>query len=891
MRTFAVTFTQNTGLYQNPSASSISATGSVVQLGPWSRDAEKELTRVNASDQALTLTDPDGSIWAWIRDQLPAVDGGAPSLYPPWITVDIDGQREFTGLAPARSISRDVKTGKIWLTAQDWSSGLASKYLGAERAEDDDNHDLNPWLRPYPVGTTARAGVEVHEGLAPWATAYISSCNTGRDQICFPEPCNWIAVGDLLSAVTPRGNFTDLKVLTVERNADGGSSWPFQNGTCRVTLGRQIWPLSTPTTLLSDYVGTFTRGSSAASPQHYFKVLTQVGSNADAPCHVLDLDTVDGIVPGDQLELIHTANSQSWTALQVDAGTRQVVTREEVRDLAVGDQVFFTKESLADLVLVDARLLLARAAAPYAVDLTRYVPPRLPVPVLAWLPLRPLVGADLTSVRDLDAGLASLRVYGAQASAWDGTPEAGWGTASNAVSRAVWSEQVLAAPASLMPNETATLVPDAPARGRVVDNKIRRLTTDQSEEWDPVTAETPTGVLVYDYLLMRKILITRTEIQTSPWNGSAWGGMTTLPLAGGSVFEACVFPGHPGNLLTVNSQGLRCLTLPAGTSSNVVPVHAGHLRTTPWGAYLVGTTGYGRIMLAAGVLSIQWLEVTASGNSLYPATFQGLSETEIVVMARFEGIPATDDKPVTETHLLRLSATPGTDTASAVLASEKVLDGAPRTLGALRDPSMPERVVGHCGGRLFSISRTLPVAYAIERFTPSGLKAQELIEHICQILNAVAVPDPLGTLHIISRGVVEDPIQLTVDTVEIQETRAWEHFYSLVRVSSAKDDTVLSDVAGAQKGGEVLEYSAHPLLWTQSGCDALAHSLASFFGVFRRAQTVRWFWTDASSASPWERLPPVATVQVNGDPTKWLVLGIEDDRVHGRANATLVEVF
>jgi hypothetical protein len=335
------------------------------------------------------------------------------------------------------------------------------------------------------------------------------------------------------------------------------------------------------------------------------------------------------------------------------------------------------------------------------------------------------------------------------------------------------------------------------------------------------------------------------------------------------------------------------VNLPGGATSNLFPVPEiamdSVLRTTPWGAYLVGGQGYGRVTYAGGVLGLDWVTLTDAVQSFFPGTFQGVDQDQVVVLARFDG---TDNslKQVTETRLLRLAATPGGNAQAAVLSTEKILDGVPRTAGAVRDPSQPDRVVGHCGGRLFSISRTIPVCYALERFSPAGMKAMELIEHICQVINAVAVPDPVGVLHIVSRALAEAPIAIQVDQAELLETRAWEHHYSVVRVSSAKDTAVYADAWG-DPGGDVLEYSQHPLLWGQSGCDAVAQRLSAWFGKRRRYRQEKWVWYDPNAPAPWESLPPLATVQVNGGTDKWLVIGLEDDRVRGEARVKLVEVL
>jgi hypothetical protein len=687
------------------------------------------------------------------------------------------------------------------------------------------------------------------------------------------------------------------KIIAVGQVNSGGVYDPNYWWATTEGLGQDIWDHIHKNSAVN-ISATFTRVAQTSDLRSYYIVTKTVASDAKG-VYVLDLDQVDGINPGDILTTLGTATAQTWTVLQVDAQNLQVVTKEEVTNVVANvSHVFFSTDALQDLVLDDARMAIKRAVSlniqtpnPYSVDFSRYVPPTVPNPVLVWLPLRPLDSQDISTVRDLDQGLTTFQVFGSGASAWRGTPEAGWTALGSAGAQAPWSGQLLTAPASIMPWEGPTLAGTLPLRNVVYASGIRDV-----NGFTNTSGAIPANNLVYDYLQMRRIQIkSDRSITINAWSGTAWGSATTKTWPGAvPVLSASVFPGQSGSILGLTSAGLQLVPLPNGTASAVlgVPTAASDavLVTTPWGVYLIGSKGYGRVTYAAGTLSLNWLTLAENSQSFFPTTFTGLSATEIMVMARFDTDPSTDGQKVTtETHLLRLSANPGSDAAAAVLGTEKLMDGVPRLVGALRDTTQPERIIGHCGGRMFVYGRTLPVSYAIERYTPSGLKAIELIEHVCQILNAVAVPDPLGCLHIISRGNLGNVYPITVDRVEIRDTSTWEHFYSVVRVSSAKDASILADAWGT-KGEDVLEYAQHPFLWTFSGCAAVAASLSSWFGVRRGYREERWFWTDTNSAAPWEALPPVATVQINGESTKWLVLSLDDDKVGGMATVKLVEI-
>jgi len=76
----------------------------------------------------------------------------------------------------------------------------------------------------------------------------------------------------------------------------------------------------------------------------------------------------------------------------------------------------------------------------------------------------------------------------------------------------------------------------------------------------------------------------------------------------------------------------------------------------------------------------------------------------------------------------------------------------------------------------------------------------------------------------------------------------------------------------------------------QGGSGAMARALHTWFSTPRRVQTQTWVWWDVDSPAPWESLPPLARVKLNHLPTVWLVLALEDDKLRGTANVTLLEV-
>lgn len=344
-------------------------------------------------------------------------------------------------------------------------------------------------------------------------------------------------------------------------------------------------------------------------------------------------------------------------------------------------------------------------------------------------------------------------------------------------------------------------------------------------------------------------------------------------------------------LLYVGDAGLCGVVLPGLTSAtNVLSLTTsqmdGKLVTTPWGAYLVSSRGYGKITIAGTTLSMAWVDLLAADDgAIAPSTFAGIDSNYVTVIARMDAMDK-EGKKTTETHLLLLRATPTTSDTSMVL-NEKIMEGTPVTAGLLRDPSQSNRAIGHCGGRLFQVSATLPLAYALERFSPGNMTAAEVLEHVCQAVQAVVVPDAQGTVWVVSRG-YGTATAFTVDQVTVNDTKAWQHFYSWIRVTGAESG-LLYDAQSAVNGGRYLEISQHPMIWSNSGCAAMAESYITWFGRPRKHQEQTWFYADADAAAPWESVIPMAKLIVNGDATTRILMSLEWEPAKGTAKATLVE--
>jgi hypothetical protein len=869
-RAISASLWQNLGTGQP--GSSFSLAGRTIGVGKLSRSADEQLTKVTPADLTLKVEDNDGGLWTFLKDQI-SIAGG---LLPPYLLVDVDGTRRFLGVVNPKGLQIETKSREVQIVAQDWSIQLSAITLGivADGSTDPE------WQRPGPKAASNRTTDQTKNcsveygwqaGLVGWL-----------DKLSWAGPNDWLQSGDKVTTSILPG-----KTYRVSTVAD---SYAYLPG-----LGADIGasPSAIAAVMAMNPNIPFTRHGSVSgnTSTTYYSVASDVAYDSNTPTYILPLDTTDGIAAGDKIGLILGTSSATWTVLNVDAELNQVITREPIgRALTAGNHIYFTPETQAELVFEDARTILYRAVMPYRLDISRLIAPVLPDPVLAFLPLRPAVGEDLRGVADVEPGLTDLRVIAGDGQTWDGTPAIGWtAVPGTPAKRAIWTDQLTTAPATLMPDETAALNVLARRRNRgYADFKLQQVDNGfrGSGQWTPALGAAVGLIVVHDYPQMRRLKCTGSTVVSNAWSGTAWGADMVQSWSGGAILSACIVPGLPGALLARTDAGLVLGLGASGTCAIPAEAAGGILTTTPWGAYLVSAQGYGRVDCTATSVTLHWVTLTDAVTGFYPSTLAGITPDELVMLGRFDTSDAQGNA-LTETHFFRLTALPVTgDARASVVFSEKVTDGAPSLIGCFRDPTKMGRVIGQIGGRLFQVDRELP--FTLERFKPSGMAALQLVEHICQLMNAVAVPDPTGTLQVVSRTFLDQVYDLTISRVTRKVTRTWEHFYTLIRVSTS-DDSQYADARG-QEGGKLLEITSHPLVWTTSGCSAMAKSLAIWFGKPRQASVETWLAPDTSVVPPWEALPPIARVRVNNAATTQLVMALDENLKTREATATLVDV-
>ena len=800
----------------------------------------------------------------------------------------------------------------------------------------------NSWIRNVPKAANHAANSTlVKTGYSPEGAAM--GHGQGLNMFIIDGiASNSYSIGDRLSVSFDGGTTYQTTQFTVIQVVDNISNQcsPYTNYSCLtgtnsyIVLSGNVWSLVSWSYIGNVGVtyygyGTATFKNITASAPNYYVVSVSVPANPSTPVYTINLTYIDGIISGDILQCVAGSQSASWTVMSVNPELLQITVKEAVTNLTIGDKIYFNDATQSQMVMTDARLLLQNAAFPYLTDLflatSRMVQPTTLTPVFGWLPNHSPVGSDdLTSISDLEPTLTGIKLISGFNATYNGTPDLGW--SSNALTattdgywkvitpNADWTNQLLSAPASLMPYEVRSLSPYARLRnytyhdytwlsvnnGPVFDTGATANIPNSwnSSGWSASIANSVPDYLFYDYIGMRKLKVTGSNntLYTYAWSGSSFAGAVSLSWPSANIVRQLVsFPGGPaGSLLayTTNGSGtgdqieLRLSTGSAGTPVAVpTALIGGQLVCTPYGPYLVGPTGYAQIVCAGSTLSVNYAIFPDQVSCLWPNTFCAMNATTAFCLGRLDSSSANN--LVSQSWLFNLTMQPQTNQTgdAAINLSEVVSQGIPTFAGILRDPSKAGRLVGHLGGSVFQIDKI--VSWGIERFTPSGLTAIECIEHICQVLNCVAVPNATGTINIISRTNSDTPTALTgIQIVKKDDAISWDNFFSLVLVET-QDGKYYADRQG-QLGGTLLSISGHPMIWSVSEAQAMADALSSWFGKPRATSKQTWTFPNASTATPWDSLIPFQLVTVNGS-IPYRIMSLQNDYVAGTADVVLVQ--
>lgn len=886
MRTYTATLYANDGLGNLGSSTAI--TTKLADLGNVSWTLDDQLTKVTPGDMTITVWDEDGGVWNWLENQIGTTVAGVSQVFPPWIVLQTGSTPLFKGLLDLAGIKRNLKNYTIELSAKDWSSLLTNITL-----------EGTDWNRPLPKVLSSRTAA------GPWTgTVDATVWNYGYHNILWFDPTTNMSILTHLEqedtvTLTPGG--TSHKVVGIYPSYSGF----YDNGNTPYNISVQLAGFTS--SIGTTY--TISRPTATLGTAPYYSVT----ADTSATSHIVPLDTVDWITAGD---ILTTVSGATITVDDIDTERLEIICATEIgMDLRSFDKLYLSAESSETMIWQDAGDLIEKAIRPYGVDLSRLVMPTGSTPVLSWLPLAN-EGEFLRGVSDIEPTLTGVKVIGINNTSYTGSPDNGWTSASTGTRVVDWTCQQTSAPTYLMPDTTPAVASQTGSRNRVYSFWKNVMPVNLDSNWSQITAiydasrTYPTAVVCHDYSYLRRLVITNpisgaSSVAESRWNGTAWSGATTVswPITGWRQVSAVPMIGTTATTGPVSPQGRAVLALCIDNGQNVelqlafyggsiirlavdAALNGAKLRTTPWGVFLMGASGYfGRVTFNGTALTLSGSHVGNASSSLMPSTFGATSATDIYCMGQLTTDPDAQGVTITQVHLYKLSSTPSTG-INPVIRSEKVMTGVPRLAVMVRDPSVSGRLLGVFGNRLYQVSATLPET--IERIRAIGMTGAELVEHIAQVLNAVVVPLPTGVLQIVSRIQSATASAVSVDRISVSQQRLSENFFSVVRVTGYSDD-IYQDAYGSIKGGSALEISTQPCIWTEGGAYALALSYAEFFGVPRFKETHSWFHSSPDTAPVWESLTPWQIITVPGSSRTWFLTALSSNLVTGIAEATLLE--
>jgi hypothetical protein len=420
--------------------------------------------------------------------------------------------------------------------------------------------------------------------------------------------------------------------------------------------------------------------------------------------------------------------------------------------------------------------------------------------------------------------------------------------------------------------------------------------------WSAAWAPWAGPFVSYDYQSMVKLAISGGSVNVYSWSGTAWGTPTTYTWPGSRYLQDAVpLIGVPGTTIALTVDSSVATTNPklevwdyhAASATTLALTGAnsafigGQLTTTPYGVFIVAGPCIGQISCSGvgGAITIQPLYLTDQVNWLWANTLVARTASEIVILGRYDDL--SSGSTVTSTYLFRLILPFVTSLDANTLLAEKIIDGAPPTIGAMRDITKPGRVIGHMGGSLWQLDTVR--SWCVARVRPTGMTAMELIEHIAQAFCAIAIPNvATGVMQMVSRLNNAYPTSISPDQVSIKNTANWKEFSTIIRISANNDPSIYWDAVGQQGGGK-LEMDQHPLCYSFSDCMALAESWQPWFGVPRLETNQEWFFTDSNSAPPWEGLQMFSPLLVNGGTTPMVLMKLSQNVVKGSATVKLLQ--
>ena len=721
---------------------------------------------------------------------------------------------------------------------------------------------------------------------------------------------NWVANGSVLSAI----------VLS-------NTPWPTAAGSGGSSLDTNSTIAGGGDNVYSAfYQKSFNVKAASTNATSYFTVIGK-----DNAHKYIYLDSVNDIIPGDILCCINGTYSATFTVLSVNPEACYIYVEEDITGLdpSANIRIYWNTDTANDVVMTDVRTILTQATLPFNLDLSRFTQAQTQEPIFGFVSSKPYNSnsCSLSSISDMEPTLTGCNLISGITTNFTGNIDTGWTSNRNssypAILHADWTNQLLSAPSSLMFYEAKTLSPNSrwrniaynnfsgtgqdngptPNTGSVtLTNGFTAPYTKMPSGWiDSTTTAILTALpalVFYDYLSMRRLTVASntSQVVSSTWDGSGWNTGTNLTWRFTNKIKAISnFPTGPaGSILAVTIDNY--LEIDTGSAMYQCSIPANiinpEISVTPYGAYLISSSAYAKINFSGTTLSITpaVFDVGTISN-FYPNTFVAINSTSCFIIG---GLTTQDNSgsTISQTWSYILLSTPAASANNSIILSEPIREGFPIFAQAMKDPSKTGRIIGHIGGSVFQVDTVVP--YCVERFNPSGQTALSVIEHACQLQNAMAFPVASGTMKIISRNNSETATNLTnILQTKIDNTLCWPDFYSIVLVETQDGsyyaDTLPISMDGTnQDGGKLLTISGHPMIWHVSQAQAMSDALSLWFGKPRAVSNQSWTYPDSTTQTPWDTLQPFQLITINGS-SAYRLMSLDNDYVAGTAELTLIQ--
>lgn len=882
----------------------LDVTNSIVTLGDksWAVGGT-DLVRISPSTLTFRLFDQTDSIYNWIQTTLAQTDG----LVPPFVLLTVDGNAAFYGTVTLDNVKRtqDVKQDFLDFSCQDWSRLLADADMSALIK------------RPLPriVSTTGNLRVsKTKAGQSPMKLMLTYFYMVGHPEaitpIYFDLDTDWLIPGDRVYCNETSQTYTVEKV------------WLGANGTGTANCYTAIltgftWPNPGGSFLSMDknqLSYTFIRQASNAAATSFLTakqtIVPDSSSNA-TKFYSLQVDSVNGVYPGDVLNHQTAKSTTSYTVRDLDSENNFVIFTDAISTpISIGDKLTLSDESYEYVLFEPFKKLVQQSAATIngGVDFSRFQPHTFTRPFLSWLPFRGPAGDIISAPNNIQAGATNITLRGPDQQVWSGLPETGYTAGSSWVEYADWTHQLTSAPASLMPLSTYSDYALRSNRPRyLLDWKIGDTTTGNNS---------PSGFYVYDYNSMKRYEIKNTTGGTTfysdVWSGSAWTTRTTIGTVASTAqaaLSAVPFPAVTGALLVLQKDGNLTIRCSASYSGTTIAAPQGltnaALVSTPYGVYLIGPNGsYGKVSWVSNALHIDYYRPTIQMSSaqtlkefrFFETTLTAIDVNTLYILGNIRYIKdAVAENPEVLDEVWLFNLDPNAVSAPSI-QPEKIADGTYTIARTVKDPSS-DRIFGLLGGRLFQISKTITDTF--ERFKPDS-SALELIEHLCIAQNAVALPGDGPMLQIISRNFAEAALPVNLE-IKQDITNRTLNFFSTFDVKGSSEDInwywlppgsndAMHELSSIKRGGKNLDLSAGDYVSTISQCASLGADYADFYGKPRMGRELEVIYSGDGPA-PYESLKPLQRIRINSESTEWHVLGVTYSLMNSTGKVKLLQAY